>query len=121
MPSARASSRGAFLNCRFDVNGIQKALASRFCTKSARLFMRLAYSSPPAGRLKTLGRVGHYALLLLTQARNRETHHIPGLQEQRVRLDAEDHARRRAGADDVAGKERHVLAHVRDDLRAAED
>src|SRR5262245_64694852 len=39
MPSARASRRGAFLNCRFAVNGIQKADCSRSLLNSTRLFM----------------------------------------------------------------------------------
>src|SRR3954468_11253061 len=39
MPSARTRSRGAFLNWRFAVNGIQNAECSRSVMKSARLFM----------------------------------------------------------------------------------
>src|SRR5919106_1002517 len=39
MPSARARRRGAFLNCRLAVNGIQKAACSRPAAKSKRLFM----------------------------------------------------------------------------------
>src|SRR5204863_9133296 len=39
MPSARARRRGAFLNWRFAVNGIQNAECSRSVMKSARLFM----------------------------------------------------------------------------------
>src|SRR5437867_2964322 len=101
MPSARASRRGAFLNCRFEVNGIQKALCSRSVVKSARLFMRLAYSS---GALRQctkwqmrLGRVGHDALFLLTEPGNCETHHISGPEELGSGFDAHADARWRAG------------------------
>src|SRR2546428_12715593 len=92
MPSARASRRGAFLNCRFEVNGIQNALCSRLVVKSARLFMCLAYSSGAfwqcTNRKMSLGRVGHDALFLLSEALDRETHHISGLEEHGGRLDA---------------------------------
>src|ERR1044071_8756505 len=46
MPSARASRRGAFLNWRFAVNGIQKAARSRSELNSARLFMEVTLHCP---------------------------------------------------------------------------
>src|SRR4051812_42813939 len=107
MPSARARSRGAFLNCRFDVNGIQKALCSRFWTlisrDSARLFMQLAYSSCTA---KSLGRVGHYTLFLLAETFDHDAHHVAWLQEHCAGLDTHADAGRRAGGDDVARQKR---------------
>src|SRR5262249_59545801 len=45
MPSARASRRGAFLNWRFAVNGIQNADCSRSAPNSARLFMKRHYTA----------------------------------------------------------------------------
>src|SRR3954471_270025 len=68
-----------------------------------------------------LGGVGHHALFLLPEALDGDPHHIAGLEEHRTGLDAHAHARRRAGGDDVARQERHVVTHVRDDLRHAED
>src|SRR6266540_6924959 len=64
--------------------------------------------------------VGYDLLALLAKPLDGELHHVAGLEEQRRRLDAEAHARRRAGGDDVARQKRHVLADVRDDLRDAE-
>src|SRR6266850_1653275 len=47
MPSARASRRGAFLNCRLAVYGIQKADCSSPAMISARLFMALSLLQAP--------------------------------------------------------------------------
>src|SRR5712692_2846318 len=121
MPSARASSRGDFLNCRLAVNGIQKADCSRPATNSARLFTA---TSLPQGRYaaaqKQLCGEGDDFLALLPESLDGELHHVAGLEEHRCGLDAEADAWRRAGGDDVARQERHVVADVRDDLRDAE-
>src|ERR671914_2492953 len=106
MPSARARSRGDFLNCRFAVNGIQNAACSRPAWNSARLFMR--------GTLLLLSRVGDDLLPLLAEALDAHGHDVAGLEEHRVRLHAEADAGRGAGGDDVAWKERHVVADVGD-------
>src|SRR6185295_11583010 len=135
MPSARASRRGAFLNCRLAVKGIQNADCSSVWAVvslgSARLFMRPAYSwrAVAALRKQTDGRgswaegitaltpissggVRHHLLLLLAQPLDGEAHDVARLEEHRRRLDAEADARRRARGDDVARQERHVVRDV---------
>src|SRR5688500_17739279 len=100
MPSARASRRGFFLNCRFAVNGIQKADCSRpaLAVKSARLFIGRHYTVPgrdgdaaaqrPVVPATSLARVGDDLLLLLAEALDAERHHVAGLEKHRGGLDA---------------------------------
>src|SRR4249920_1886190 len=113
MPSARASRRGAFLNWRFAVNGIQKAACSRSEPNSARLFMQRHYTAVRCTKKGSdpfcLSLVSDDALLLHAQMLDVERHDVARLQEHRRRLDAEAHPRRGAGGDDVSGKQRHVL------------
>jgi hypothetical protein len=63
---------------------------------------------------------GHHFLALLAQALDAQRHDVALLQEQR-RLHAHADAGRRAGGDDVAGQQRHELAHVAHHLGGAED
>src|SRR5678815_1195650 len=83
-----------------------------------------ASSTPAKTGLRSSGALawpGDHLLLLLAQAADAERHHVARLEEHRLGLDPEAHARRRAGADHVARQERHELADVRHDLRAVED
>src|SRR5688500_12046251 len=106
MPSARASRRGAFLNWRFAVYGIQNADCSKPAWNSARLFMqrtlhRSGAASNPAARKKELfPRERNDLLLLLTQSLDRQRQHVARLEEHRMGLHAQADARRRAGGDD---------------------
>src|SRR3984957_8756635 len=59
-------------------------------------------------------------LLLLTQPIDAQRHHVAGLQERR-RLHAEPHARRRTGDDDVAGLQDEILRAAPHDVAAVED
>src|SRR5258706_10544492 len=63
----------------------------------------------------------HYLLGLLPQSRNAERDHVADLQELRLRLHAECHARRGAGDDDVAGLQNHELRAVPHEVCDAED
>src|SRR5437868_147584 len=61
-----------------------------------------------------------HALPLLAQALDAEPHLVAGLEVQR-RLLPEAHTRRRAGADEIAGVQRHEAADVAHERRDAED
>src|SRR5260221_1070826 len=114
MPSARTSRRGAFLNWRFAVYGIQNAACSRSAAGVGSSGTRLFTATTLLGE-------GHDLLALLAQAADAERHDVARLEEHRIRLDAHADPGRRAGGNDVAGQQRHVVADVRHDLRAAED
>src|SRR5690242_15244154 len=83
---------------------------------------RTAGSNTPARtarRSSALAGPGDDLLLLLAQAADAERHDIARLEEHGLRLDAQAHAGRRASADHVAREQRHVLADMGNDLRAA--
>src|SRR3954471_16187489 len=74
MPSARTRSRGAFLNWRCAVNGIQNAECSRSVMKSARLFMaesRIAERTYEAYSFANLRGRNHSAQPAARRSRNR--------------------------------------------------
>src|SRR5476651_1561327 len=73
-----------------------------------------------ASRLLLFSGIRDDALALLAESRDAEGDHVAGLQVMR-RLHAEAHAGGRARGDDVAGEQRHELADVGDEARAAED
>src|SRR3954471_18462550 len=107
MPSARTSMRGAFLNWRLAVYGIQKADASRL--RSSRLFMETSLllacgQGYPLLQRENLRRIGYDLLFLLAQALDSEGHHVARLEEHGVGLDAQAYTRRRPGTDDVPGE-----------------
>ena len=62
-----------------------------------------------------------HLLARLAEPVDAELDDVAGLQVHRLRLHAEPDARRRAGADDVAGQQRHELADVADERRHVED
>src|SRR5258708_1321647 len=64
--------------------------------------------------------IGDDALALLAEPLDAERDDVPDLEELRG-LHAEAHAGWGAGGDDVAGKERHELADVGNEVRAVED
>src|SRR5690606_12905038 len=65
--------------------------------------------------------VGDGALLLLAEALDAEPHGLPGLEPDRVRLDAHADAGRRARRDDVARLQAHELADVVHEMADAKD
>src|SRR5476651_1980443 len=72
-----------------------------------------------ASRILLFSGIRDDALALLAESRDAEGDHVAGLRVMR-RLHAEAHTGRRAGGDDVAGEQRHDLADVGDEVRAAE-
>src|SRR3954468_16777645 len=71
--------------------------------------------------MRRSSREWHDLLPLLAQALDTQRHDVAGLEIDRRRLHSESHAGGRAGRDDVPGKERHVLAYMRDALGNAEN
>ena len=67
----------------------------------------------------------HHQLALLAQTFDTQRHHIALFQEHRrwfaIFLDAQTHARRGAGGDHVAWHQRHELAQIAHNFRAAEN
>src|SRR6478609_7103910 len=85
--------------------------------------LRCAWPNLPCYRASTIdqSRIPRiYLLRLLAQPGDAQAHGIARLQENRRGLAAHAHARRRAGADQVPGVQRHEAADVADQLRDAE-
>src|SRR5712691_509316 len=68
-----------------------------------------------------LSRVRNHFLPLLTESLDAESDHVTRLQPRLGRFHTECHPSRRSGSNNVTREQRHVVAHVRDELRTGEN